>query len=142
MNIIPQEHLAEVSAQIDRLRASLELLLERNITIRIELSELVMPKQIIQDYILNTFSVSWDDIIGVSRKGDLVDARHCYCYLSRRYLKRSYTSLADELHRDHSSIVHGKIRIEGLLKSHDVRVVNVITAFETLYGQYYSQYNQ
>lgn len=57
-----------------------------------------------------------------SRQRDLVEGRHLYCYILRKHTKFSLTIIANEIKRDHSSVVHSIMRAkEFLLYDEDFR---------------------
>jgi len=61
------------------------------------------------------YGVHPDQVKSRSRRGEIVKARHMYCYVSRRVLKNlvSLSQIGSFIQRDHSSVLHAKAKIEN-----------------------------
>ena len=66
------------------------------------------------------FKVGAEDILGASRKPDLVLARQSAMYLCRKKLGLSFPELGKAFRRDHSTVIHGIRKIEELVKTDKV----------------------
>ncbi len=64
-------------------------------------------KNSIEIYVLSNFSVSKDDLFGISRKKEIVMARQVYWWLLRNRLKYSYPFIAGLFKKDHTTVMHG-----------------------------------
>jgi chromosomal replication initiation ATPase DnaA len=63
-------------------------------------------KEEILQVVANCNGVSMEDIIGKTRKNEIVDARFMYIKFLRKAYKMKKVALAKELNRDHTSIIH------------------------------------
>lgn len=71
----------------------------------------VTPKQLIAT-VATYFDLTVDDLIGVSRKKELVEPRQIAMYLMREELRSSYPSIGHELGgRDHTTAMHACTKI-------------------------------
>ncbi len=52
------------------------------------------------------YDVTPDQIVSPIRKQYIVYARHLFCYLCRKELKMHFASIANILHRDHSTVIN------------------------------------
>lgn len=76
------------------------------------------------------YSVSISDILSPIRKHHLVWARRIIAYLALKLLKyRSKSSIARQLRKDHSSIIHGQKEILKTLPN-DLILFNVLVSLE------------
>lgn len=66
------------------------------------------------------FNVSPDDILGPSRKPDIVMARQAAMHLCRKKLGLSFPELGKAFRRDHSTVIHGIRKIGELAKTDKV----------------------
>lgn len=75
------------------------------------------------------FNVAAADILGPSRKPDLVMARQAAMYLCRKKLGLSFPELGKAFRRDHSTVIHG-IRKIGELAKRDKVLHNLLSEIE------------
>ena len=52
------------------------------------------------------------------RHGNLVKARHLYCYFMREFTHLSLTEIGEYINRDHATIIHGWRSIKNQLESY------------------------
>jgi chromosomal replication initiator protein len=88
--------------------------------IRERLGNQVYGQITVQDIInrvCTAFSVTEEEIIGQSRRKNIVEARQVVAYLSRKVLDMSLSSVGLHLGgRDHTTIMHAQRKIESLIK--------------------------
>ncbi|WP_372938492.1 helix-turn-helix domain-containing protein [Seonamhaeicola sp.] len=88
-----------------------------------------MRKEIRVEDILNAvcryFSLNARDIFTTTRKADLVEARHFYFYMARRYTRLSMEKIGTvplnygkEKPYDHSTVLHGIKKIDNLIDTY------------------------
>lgn len=70
-------------------------------------------KAAVRAMICEVFNVSWQQITGGSRKGNIVNARHCYMYILHHHLKYSSSETGDDCLRDHSTVLAAVQKING-----------------------------
>lgn len=64
------------------------------------------------------------DITRRTRIRKFVEARHMACYILRKYTNMSLNEIAAVLKlRDHTTVIHGLNRLQGLLDTHDQKSV-------------------
>ena len=61
------------------------------------------------------FGVSEEAMCNGTRNRAVTDARHTFCYLSRRRTKYSTTEIGRAINRDHASVLHACKKIAGIL---------------------------
>ena len=88
--------------------------------IRERLGNQVYGQITVQDIInrvCTAFSVTEEEIIGQSRRKNIVEARQVVAYLSRKVLDMSLSAVGLHLGgRDHTTIMHAQRKIENLIK--------------------------
>jgi chromosomal replication initiator protein len=88
--------------------------------IRERLGNQVYGQVTVQDIInrvCTAFSVTEEEIVGQSRRKNIVEARQVVAYLSRKVLDMSLSSVGLHLGgRDHTTIMHAQRKIESLIK--------------------------
>lgn len=94
----------------------------------------VTPKQVLIT-ICKHFDIASEDLIGSSRKKELVVPRQIAMFLMREELNHSFPNIGEELGgRDHTTIMHGYVKVREAVKEDD-RLNNDITIIkERLYG--------
>jgi chromosomal replication initiator protein len=72
--------------------------------------------QQILDQVSNHYRIPSDDILGISRKQPIAFARHVTVYVTRRITGDSWKHIGELFGgRDHTSMMHGYKKIEGML---------------------------
>ena len=67
--------------------------------------------------VCTAFSVTEEEIVGRSRRKNIVEARQVVAYLSRKVLDMPLSSIGLHLGgRDHTTIMHAQRKVEGLIK--------------------------
>lgn len=74
--------------------------------------------------ISSVMGIPVEDILGRSRKAEIVEARHLAFYFLRK--KYILSEIAEIIKRDHSSVVHGIKRIESFLSIGDKRITESV----------------
>ncbi|MDO8599082.1 MAG: helix-turn-helix domain-containing protein, partial [bacterium] len=79
----------------------------------------VTPKQLLQ-VVSEFFDIAIVDIIGKSRKKELVGPRQIVMFLMREEMKSSYPSIGHELgDRDHTTAMHAYEKIRGEVENNE-----------------------
>lgn len=93
------------------------------------------PKKIVIA-ICKYFDVASEDLIGVSRKKELVAPRQIAMFLMREELNHSFPNIGDELGgRDHTTIMHGYTKVREQLKTNERLESDLTTIREQLYQE-------
>jgi len=81
------------------------------------------------DMILNLTSIITNipkkEIIGKSRKREIVQARHVYCIVSYDMTDFSYSKIGYEINKDHATVMHG-------IKSRYIKNTNINSVVESI----------
>lgn len=102
--------------------------------IRVFISEQCRPPKVVDTGMIlravsHHYRVGIADIKGRSRTATIVEPRHVAIFLALRLTIRSTTGLAQELDRDHSSIIHARDKMIDRIKDGD-KVGEVIQFLE------------
>ena len=80
----------------------------------------VDPKELTPQRVINTvakyYKISKKDLLGKSRKSNIVVARHMSMWLVRKIVKLSYAEIGKIFHRDHSTVISAVQGIETNMK--------------------------
>lgn len=68
------------------------------------------------------------EILGKSRKSEIVEARHLLCYSLRK--RHTTSEVGRMVNIDHSSVVHAVKKIKDLLSINDKRAVELISKID------------
>ncbi len=97
----------------------------------------IQPKHILK-VCSDFFDVAIDDIIGTSRRQQLVHARHVAMYIMRELTDLSFPAIAQIFGgRDHTTVIHAEKKIKRqLAERHDIylRVTQLTRTVRTKYG--------
>ncbi len=76
----------------------------------------VTTKQLLKA-VAQHFNLEVSDLLGKKRLQEVVYPRHLVMYLLHKNLNHSFPQIGDELHKDHTTIMHGVRKIEEQLKT-------------------------
>lgn len=94
----------------------------------------ITPKQLILS-VAQYFDLSVDDLVGTSRKKELVEPRQIAMYLLREELRSSFPSIGHELgDRDHTTAMHACTKISKQLERDEKLKQDVALLKQRLYG--------
>lgn len=94
----------------------------------------ITPKQLIQT-VATYFDLSIDDLVGVSRKKELVEPRQIAMYLMREDLRSSYPAIGNELGgRDHTTAMHACSKITNQLERDEKLKQDIALIRQRLYA--------
>lgn len=65
-----------------------------------------------------------------TRKREIVDARHIYCYIAKRETSLSLSKIGEPINRDHTSVLHAIKKIRNL-KNNNKQIRNLINEIES-----------
>jgi chromosomal replication initiation ATPase DnaA len=72
------------------------------------------------------FRVSWEQILSDSRKQEIAEARHVYCYMMMTFSNFKEYEIGKQINRDRTSVLHGLEKVRGYIKHHDPKLVPVL----------------
>jgi chromosomal replication initiator protein len=88
------------------------------------------------DVVLNVVSIytglSKDEIIKKCRKRERVFARHLVCYLALKFTQLSLASIGEPFGQDHTTVIHGNLKIKGYLDIKDPQTCEAVETIENL----------
>ncbi|USN53445.1 MAG: chromosomal replication initiator protein DnaA [Candidatus Nomurabacteria bacterium] len=94
----------------------------------------VTPRQVIE-VVADFYELEIADLLGVSRKKELVVPRQIAMYLMREELQSSFPSIGYELgNRDHTTAMHAVTKISGQLREDERLQENLRLILQRLYG--------
>lgn len=95
----------------------------------------ISPKEVIKK-IVSFYDLKEDDVLGHSRKKELVKPRQIVMYLLREELRYSYTSIAEKLgNRDHTTVIHAYKKISSEIEKNPVFCQEITILKEMLYNK-------
>jgi chromosomal replication initiator protein len=95
----------------------------------------ISPKEVIKK-IVAFYDLKEDDVLGRSRKKELVKPRQIVMYLLREELHYSYTSIAEKLgNRDHTTVIHAYKKISSEIEKDPVFCQEITILKEMLYNK-------
>ncbi len=93
----------------------------------------ITPKQVVSA-VAQFYDVSMEDLVGISRKKELVEPRQIAMYLLREELRASFPSIGHELGgRDHTTAMHACTKISALIEKNDKIKEDVVLIKQRLY---------
>ena len=75
--------------------------------------------KIIQDIICDFYKLKPEDILGRSRRRDIMEARRQLCYILRNDLGMKFQAIAEALELNHSSVIYHDNTLRGYLQNKD-----------------------
>jgi chromosomal replication initiator protein len=83
-------------------------------------SEKEIPPSLIMEETAQHFALSMDDLLSKSRSRPLTTARHVAMYLLRELTGLSLIKIGELFNRDHTTVLHGIKKIEGLMPARGI----------------------
>jgi chromosomal replication initiator protein len=98
-------------------------------------SQYIPPKEVIKK-IISFYDLNENEILGHSRKKELVKPRQIVMYLLRTELKYSYTNIAEKMgNRDHTTVIHACKKIAKEIEDNPVFAQEITILKEMLYNK-------
>ena len=98
-------------------------------------SQYIPPKEVIKK-IISFYDLNESEILGHSRKKELVKPRQIVMYLLRNELKYSYTNIAEKMgNRDHTTVIHACKKITKEIEDNPVFAQEITILTEMLYNK-------
>lgn len=92
-----------------------------------------LDKDTVLKIISEECQISISDIIDKTRKREIVDARHIFCVIARKYMKFTLTSIGNIIgSRDHTTISYSIKKFEDRVECEDVYRDKVRRIYEKL----------
>lgn len=66
--------------------------------------------------IVKTTGIEFSKVQSHSRRREIVDARHLFCYFARKESKMSFKEIGDIINRDHASVMHASNKVKNLME--------------------------
>jgi chromosomal replication initiator protein len=98
-------------------------------------NQYIPPKEVIKK-IISFYDLNENEILGHSRKKELVKPRQIVMYLLRTELKYSYTNIAEKMgNRDHTTVIHACKKITKEIEDNPVFAQEITILKEILYNK-------
>jgi len=98
-------------------------------------SQYIPPKEVIKK-IISFYDLNESEILGHSRKKELVKPRQIVMYLLRNELKYSYTNIAEKMgNRDHTTVIHACKKITKEIEDNPVFAQEITILKEIIYNK-------
>jgi chromosomal replication initiator protein len=126
--VIAHARLKNSPISLEETKKILSLILNKS-------NKYISPKEVIKK-IVSFYDLKEDDILGHSRKKELVKPRQIVMYLLREELRYSYTSIAEKLgNRDHTTVIHAYKKISSEIEKNPVFCQEITILKEMLYNK-------
>ncbi|MDD4994489.1 MAG: chromosomal replication initiator protein DnaA [Candidatus Pacebacteria bacterium] len=98
-------------------------------------NQYIPPKEVIKK-IISFYDLNESEILGHSRKKELVKPRQIVMYLLRNELKYSYTNIAEKMgNRDHTTVIHACKKITKEIEDNPVFAQEITILKEIIYNK-------
>lgn len=91
-----------------------------------------ITKEEVLEFVANKCGVSPYDIIGKVKTTDIVDSRHIYVAIMRKYFRYTYKSIGETLKRDHTTMIYAMNVFEDRYKNYEYYKQNADKIFNEL----------
>lgn len=81
-------------------------------------------EQKINNALIMAFSIPLEVIKSNSNERGLVDKRHIICYWMYQYTRVSTSKIGLIINRDHTTVIHGRKKIQNLIDSKNREIIN------------------
>lgn len=126
--VIAHARLKNSPISLEETKKILSLILNKS-------NKYISPKEVVKK-IISFYDLKEDDILGHSRKKELVKPRQIVMYLLREELHYSYTSIAEKLgNRDHTTVIHACKKISTEIEKNPVFCQEITILKEMLYNK-------
>ena len=126
--VIVHARLKNGMITIDEVKKILSLILNKT-------NQYIPPKEVIKK-IASFYDLSESEILGHSKKKELVKPRQIVMYLLREEFKYSYTNIAEKIgNRDHTTIIHAYKKINKEIEENPVFAQEVNILKEMIYNK-------
>jgi len=126
--VIAHARLKNSPISLEETKKILSIILNRS-------NKYISPKEVIKK-IVAFYDLKEDDVLGHSRKKELVKPRQIVMYLLREELRYSYTSIAEKLgNRDHTTVIHAYKKISSEIEKNPVFCQEITILKEMLYNK-------
>jgi chromosomal replication initiator protein len=126
--VIAHARLKNSPVSIEEAKKILSIILNKS-------NKYISPKEVIKK-IVAFYDLKEDDVLGHSRKKELVKPRQIVMYLLREELRYSYTSIAEKLgNRDHTTVIHAYKKISTEIEKNPVFCQEITILKEMLYNK-------
>lgn len=66
---------------------------------------------IIKHKVCEYYGVTFEEIAGTTKPGNIVRARHVFCYLAYKLTKQTFAQIGKLINRDHATVLFGKNKV-------------------------------
>jgi chromosomal replication initiator protein len=85
--------------------------------------------------VVNVTGIEFIKIQSVTRKREILYARHLFCYFARKRTKLSLQEIGNILNRDHATVLHSVRTVKDLL-TYDREFIEIVPEIENKIKQY------
>jgi len=85
--------------------------------------------------VVNVTGIEFIKIQSVTRKREILYARHLFCYFARKRTKLSLQEIGNILNRDHATVLHSVKTVKDLL-TYDREFIEIVPEIENKIKQY------
>jgi chromosomal replication initiation ATPase DnaA len=81
--------------------------------------DLEYKKMVLKTIICNEFCTNWADVLSKKKQRKICAARFVYMYCLRKYFQEKLADIAEQMNRDHTTVIHAITAIEDWQKVND-----------------------
>ncbi len=81
--------------------------------------DLEYKKMVLKKIVCKEFYTNWDDVLSRKRNRNVAAARHTYMHCLRKYFNEQLVLIADQMNRDHTSVIHAINSIKNFYEVSD-----------------------
>lgn len=124
---IQRRYSPELKQLITECELKISTLIQVPIYIDITVSEGIITTRLLQNKIEEYFEIGWYKVEGKSKYTRITTARQVYCYLCRKYTKKTLKAIGKDINKGYTSVLHASNNIESLLFLKDEYVMSFLT---------------
>lgn len=111
--------LPAINTIIEEAEKKLSMLCSFPITLQIKGNFKSLPQLLLQRTICEVCGVLWEEVTGEGARRNIVMARHLYCYFAKHFLKLKPVRIAEDICKDHATVLKAIITIKNRLLVND-----------------------
>jgi chromosomal replication initiation ATPase DnaA len=116
---------------LDECQTKVQDIIGKPVTVSFKLKIHTLTTERLANIICEVCEVPWHLLKSESRKGNIVIARHMFCFFAATVQRKTLWSIAQVLHRtDHTTIVHARNKIKDMIETKDGTYYPIYLAIE------------
>lgn len=134
--LTPDNKNHEIIREILRLKNGVERSYDINIAVEISYAETkqkLIPFEEFTERLCDLLQVTWEQIKNLDRRSYIAEARFIYIYLRKKYYGHSLASIARDLNRDHSSMIHAISTVKDRIETNEFPFVLKLNQAEEMF---------